>query len=309
MDGKRAVVLGVTDLPGFEFDMEKFLKHSKRLAVEDLPWDRVREHPMSEGEVRFMRYMMNIEHHTVLYMRDLLSTSAVLEPDVVAFLTIWNYEEFWHGHFQEKLVREYVGPHEELMFHESRAKRAAQSFKARVRDLLSPVLTGASPDFAATHMTWGAMQEFTTLFAYEAVIRQSNHPMLQEILRRVVRDERRHFAFYYQQAERRLARSKFMQKETKFIMDRLWRPVGAGSVMSNEDMDFVAWYLFRGEQGLADVRRVDETIARLPGMDGWNGLERHIMPAIKRFEETGEASSEKWAKRREPWYAPIPKAA
>jgi hypothetical protein len=38
-------------------------------------------------EARCLAYMMDIESHTVVYLRDLLATRAVLEPDVTAFLS------------------------------------------------------------------------------------------------------------------------------------------------------------------------------------------------------------------------------
>ena len=52
-------------------------------------------------------------------------------------------------------------------------------------------------------MTWGAINELTTLTGYYQLIRRSSHPVLHQMLRRVIQDERRHFAFYRAQAKAR----------------------------------------------------------------------------------------------------------
>ncbi len=41
--------------------------------------------------------MCHVEYHTVCYLRDLLTTPSHKEPEVGAFMTMWNREEFWHG--------------------------------------------------------------------------------------------------------------------------------------------------------------------------------------------------------------------
>ena len=41
--------------------------------------------------------MHDVENHTVCYLRDVLVTRAHRDPEVTSFLTLWNYEEFWHG--------------------------------------------------------------------------------------------------------------------------------------------------------------------------------------------------------------------
>ena len=54
-------------------------------------------YPLSPEEIRILTYMMDIETHTIIYLRDLLTTPAAYDPEVTAFLSLWAYEEFWHG--------------------------------------------------------------------------------------------------------------------------------------------------------------------------------------------------------------------
>jgi rubrerythrin len=264
---------------GSGFDLEKYLRASKKVETEDLPWDQVREHPLSQGEVRFLRYMMNIEAHTTVYLKELLSTKVIEDAEVTGFLACWNYEEFFHGNLLERFLRTYAG--EDAAKHGAKERLSYGSPWGRtVKRLLSPIATAATPDFAATHMTWGAMQELTTLHAYESVARQSRHPVLKEIMARIIRDERRHFAFYFNQAERRLTAEPRMQKVTRWAMDRLWRPVGVGT-MPRVESDFTSWYLFRDDWGQNAVREVDANLAELPGMAGWTGLTQATARSIK----------------------------
>jgi hypothetical protein len=179
--------------------------------------------------------------------------------------------------------------------------RQSSAVGRALKKLASPLVSAATPDFAAVHMTWGAAQECTTLHGYESLARQSGHPVLKELMARIVKDERRHFAFYYNQAERRLARSPRMQRITRFAMDRLWRPIGVGAMPARES-DFAAWYLFRDEAGQAALHAIDGTMAQLPGMAGWTGLSARTNASIGRVAAL-EASE------RESALAPRPPAA
>ena len=55
----------------------------------------------------------------------------------------------------------------------------------------------------------------------------AGHPVLTELLDRIVRDESRHFFFYYRQAELRLRRPA-AARIARFLVDRFWAPVGSG---------------------------------------------------------------------------------
>jgi hypothetical protein len=48
------------------------------------------------------------------------------------------------------------------------------------------------------------------------------------------------------------------------VVERVWMPVGGG-VQPQEELGFLARYLFSGAEGRAAARKVDDTIRRLPG--------------------------------------------
>ena len=75
-------------------------------------------------------------------------------------------------------------------------------------------------------MTWGAINELTTYLGYQRLAELSGHPILAEILSRIMRDELRHFSFYYHEAEKRLRRPS-TARIVRTLVDRFWQPVGS----------------------------------------------------------------------------------
>jgi hypothetical protein len=57
-----------------DFDVDRYLRNSKRLDLGRLDWADIPNHPLSDGDVMCLHYMMDIETHTVIYLRDLLAT-------------------------------------------------------------------------------------------------------------------------------------------------------------------------------------------------------------------------------------------
>ena len=190
--------------------------------------------------------MQDIESHTIVYLRSLLATRAINEPDVAAFLACWVNEETFHGLALERFLAAAghpIGSRPKPHGHEN----PAQWLEARGTALVSRLW----PDFCA---------------------------VLAEMLERIQHDESRHFFFYYRQAEIRLRRP-VVARVARVLVDRFWGPVGSG-VQPRSELRFMAGYLFSDTEGVAAVRKVDETIRRLPGfatvqlLEAW--LDRYV---------------------------------
>ena len=80
-----------------EFNLESYLEHSKKVDVSDMDFADVPRYPLSEGEIRCLTYMHDIEAHTIVYLKGILSTCAIRDPRTTSFLSCWAYEEFFHG--------------------------------------------------------------------------------------------------------------------------------------------------------------------------------------------------------------------
>jgi rubrerythrin len=245
------------------FDLEKYLNHSRKVDVSDLDFRAARNYPLSENEIRCLTYMMDIESHTIVFLKGILSTCALKDPETTAFLSCWAYEEFFHGRTIRKFL-EASG----LEFAPARAADLQKDTTLRewLEGLGASFLCRLTRHFHAVYLTWGAISELTTLEAYGVLAGRSANPVLAEMLRRLAKDERRHFAFYYNKARRQLDDRK-AQRLTAFILKKFWLPVGAG-VKPDEEVAFISRFVLGGGPGAVVANRIDLTIARLPGM-GW----------------------------------------
>jgi hypothetical protein len=294
---RRSVKTGMSRPSPVEFDLDRYLRNSKKVDLSAIEWDRVADHPLSDGDVMCLHYMMDIEAHTVIYLRDLLATRVAADPQITAFLSCWVYEELWHGEAFSDFLRAYgIEEPVEPRLPDGRAPLPSRPNRwRRLRTSLGvgnglgllPTMLGslAARDFAAIHMMWGAVNELTTLTGYHALIRRSEHPVLHRLLRQVIQDERRHFAFYRAQAKSRMERSRTARRLVRFVLERFWTPVGAG-VKSEEEVDALALYLFGDSaEGREHAIAIDATIAEVPGLEGLCLLEDYLDAALGRAAE------------------------
>ena len=112
--------------------------------------------------------------------------------------------------------------------------------------------------------------------------------MLVELLDRIIKDERRHFAFYRAQARMRLGRSKQARTVTRWALQHLWAPAGTG-VRPQQETDFTIAYLFGDDEGLVAAREMDATIGELPGLRGVGVATSGRSEAMRRLGWTGGA--------------------
>src|SRR5262245_49363213 len=238
-------------------DLEAYVARSRAIELSTFPWADVARSPVSPEAIRTLRYMQDIESHTIIYLRELLATRAVDEPDVATFLACWLYEETFHGLALARFLEAAGHP-----VGERPRPRGQEPFLKRLESVGVALLSRAWPDFCALHMTWGAINELTTLTGYRRLAKLAGHPVLSELLERIMLDESRHFFFYYRQAENRLQRPG-AARVSRAIVDRFWAPVGSGE-QAREELRFLASYLFSGDEGRAAVRKIDETIRLLP---------------------------------------------
>jgi hypothetical protein len=245
------------------FDIEKYKAISGRITWDDLDFGAFRTQPLAEDDLRCVQYMHDIEFHTVCYLRDLLVTRAHGDPRVTTFLTIWNLEELYHGEALADVLAAHGrigGP--------ARVDDLRQDlgWRQHLGTLSSMLGSLAVKDFTAVHMMWGAVNEWTAQAGYGQLSRRANHPVLTELLKRMMRQEGRHVDFYASEAKRRLANSRAAQRITRFALRHFWRPVGSG-VAPEKEVNFLIRYLFGDAEGLAISERIDRRIQRLPGLE------------------------------------------
>jgi hypothetical protein len=243
------------------FDITQYAETAAPIRFDDLDYQAFKDRPLSAEALRCVRYMSDIESHTICYLRDLLVTPSHTEPDVTTFLTMWALEEYWHGEALAKVLDVHgisTGPEH------IRSVRKRLGWRDRIAPIHQAIMANViGVDYVAVHMSWGAINEWGAHAAYNGLIEKEDHPVLTTLLTRIMRQESRHAAFYASQARERLARSSKARKLTRFVLKRFWEPVGSG-VTPRSETKFMVRYLFDEKT----CNKIDEKINKLPGQEG-----------------------------------------
>jgi rubrerythrin len=248
------------------FDLETYLNNSRKVDLAEFDFSNASSYPLSDEEIRCLKYMMDVESSTIVYLRGVLHTSLIDDPDIAGFLSCWAYEEYFHG----RTIRRFL---QASGVDIPKSRYVDVKRNATVREWLEQI--GASimgrltRHFSAAYLTWGAIQELSTLEGYSVLANRTANPLLKTMLSRIIKDERRHFAFYYNKARASLSSTKAQWLTTE-LLKRFWTPVGSG-IKHDPDVDWMVAFIFADSAGRDAARRVDSTIARLPGL-GWFNL-------------------------------------
>jgi Fatty acid desaturase len=259
------------------FDLERYLRNSKRVDIADLDMSAASDYPLTENELHCLTYMMDIESHTVIYLRAILNTCAIEDPDTTAFLNCWAYEEFFHG----RTIGQFLAACG-VRFNDQRIAEVHKqtAFSEWLKEMGASLVCQFSRHFHAAYLTYGAISELSTLEGYGVLAARTQNPVLAQILLRLAKDERRHFSFYYNKAKLQL-HARGAQRLTTFIIKHFWLPVGGG-VKPEAEVNWILNYILNGPEGEVVARRIDETIAKLPGLEWFDRLSRSREESIRR---------------------------
>jgi rubrerythrin len=264
-----------TDTIRLEFDIEKYVRNSKKVDISDIDLSQAKQYPISPEEIRALTYMCDIESHTIVYLRAILNTCAVEDSQTTTFLSCWAYEEFFHGHTIREFLDAVGAPLSSTRMLEV---QKASSLKEWLKEMGASILCRFSPHFHAAYLTYGAISEFSTLEGYGIMARRTKNPILAEVVRRLARDERRHFSFYYNKAKIMLA-PRNAQRLTNFVIRHFWLPVGGG-VKPDGEVSWILSFLLGDPEGAEIAARIDQQIAKLPGLEWFDCLSRSREEAL-----------------------------
>jgi hypothetical protein len=253
------------------FDIVNYSATAHRVVDDDIDYSAFAHTPLPEATLRALQYMSDVESHTICYLRDLLVTPSHQDPEITTFLTMWAYEEFWHGEVLDKVLAAHgraVGPDRirRIRLAQGRSDRLSPIYQALAANLIGE-------NFIAVHMTFGVINEWSTYAGYGRLLARTDHPELTKVVGRIQRQETRHVAFYASQARERLERSRTVRLLTRFVLRAAWTPVGSG-IMPAAETAFLLRYLMGGAEGARMIRQIDDKIDRLPGLAGMHLVSR-----------------------------------
>ena len=219
-------------------------------------WSLATDYKLRDDEVFQLTYAAQVEWATEGTFSSLNITR---DPLVRRFLRIWLKQEIVHANLLARLLEE-NGVEVPALHRTPKQRRAAWRGK-QVNRLARLFVCN---DFFGVHMTWGAVNELTTLRFYGIIRDRSQHPLLKEILRDVMAQEALHYSFYKRAAVDRLRDNPRGQRVVRFAMRKLWSIVGTG-LRSQEDADRLVCEMFELEPARVSV--IDGAIERIPGME------------------------------------------
>jgi hypothetical protein len=242
--------------------------------ISSIPWEDVPRYPLNPKFVPVMLYMRDIEIFTEVYHNELKRTPTGKDPVISRFMERWGVEEITHGEVLNRFLNEAGYPTSDNWMEE--AKKTIP-FSYTAESYISMTLMNfVGRSFTGAHMTWGAINEMTAQQAYRRLWMLAEHPVLEKILRAIVREESAHTQFYWSIARLELKRSEFAQKLARFIIKKFWSPVGQGTKPA-KDANLMITTLFNGEEGFSFIDKfVTQRLQQLPGFNNVNTVSERV---------------------------------
>ncbi len=249
---------------------EQFLK--------TIPWERIKNTEFDHSFFPILLYFRDVEKFTDVYFNELSRTPSGRDPYVRRFLEKWRHEEDLHAELLNRFLNE-AG-------HETSASWAKESrknisWKYTFRSFLSSLIANfVGKRFTSVHMTWGAINELTTLHGYRRLWTLTKHPVLEYILQAIAREEAIHAFFYHSFAKIQLLQSRFGRELTRVIVDRFWTPVGQGA-KPEEDTNLIIKKLFDGQVGVDIMDNfITARLQLLPGFHDCQKVTQHVARVV-----------------------------
>jgi hypothetical protein len=245
------------------FDVRDFARTAEGSHRGQLDLEAITASGMGADAIRLLRLLRDLERSTMQRMRNLLVTATHKDARVTAFLTTWAFEKFWIADALDAVL-EATGDD----LHSSAPAGGLRHVVMERQERRGPVVRAIQgsfdgPQIVAAHVTTGLVDEWITQAAYRRLGELATG--LHAVVEMVNGIKDRHIRFLSEETTRRLAASTKARKlATRELKNMVW-PVGAVE-HSDEDRTFFDTIVFGTENGRAEVRRIQELIAALPGL-------------------------------------------
>jgi rubrerythrin len=272
--------------------LAKYKEMPRKLSkefVDAIPWSDVKNYEIDEKFIPVLVYMRDVEAFTDIYYKDMIRTPTGRDPVIRQFMDQWQVEELQHANLLDRFLNEAGYPTSKKWLDEARAKIPA-SFK--IKGFIQPWIANLIGErFSAVHMTFGAIQELTTLQGYKRMWETAKHPVLEHILRGIASEESIHIFFYRNIAKLKLEESQYSQRIARFLVEKFWSPVGQGT-KPKEETDYLIKTLFGDEEGFQrmDVN-VNGSLRLLPGFETTRRVSDRVAEVIRGEQEGNVATS------------------
>src|SRR5688572_32490021 len=125
-------------------EIARHIQVSQKVEVDDLDWKLARRHGLSQHEIDSLGYFADVESQTVYYFLEVAKLQVSRTPEFLTFLTMWNYEEYFHSYALTRLLEE-CGVRVETATERSTRIRAGARFKAKFEDFGQTMIAKVAP--------------------------------------------------------------------------------------------------------------------------------------------------------------------
>ncbi len=234
--------------------------------ISDIPWKKVKDHPVDEKLIPVLLYMRDVETLTDMYHRELLRTPTGKDPHISKFMERWGIEEITHGEVLNRFLNE-IGVETDDKWQTQVRNEVSTSYNT-ISYLMMVLTNLIGKKFTATHMTFGAIHEMEAAQGYRRLIALAEHPVLTYIVNGIIREEAVHAQFYRSVARIELENNEFAQKMARWVIEHFWAPVGQGS-LAKERTEYTIATLFAADHAIEGLdKTVTQRVRLLPGFDG-----------------------------------------
>lgn len=258
---------------------------------DDIPWHRCDERELDPDAIAALEYMDTIEGHVCAgYLHLALASPANrATTERTDFAAGWGIQENWHGIALHRFLDEYRGISVSTRARTQDARRADLSFAERHSQVIAGAAGSLAPEvYPAVYAAMGYRNEVMTLRGYGSLRSKVNiphpHPVLDPLLRHLMRDEAQHARFYRKVATHHLGSNPRARHATRRAMRHWWGIVGE-NFAGTDGADRIILFLFRDEQDRNLVDKIDAEVASLPGLDGVRPMRRRLEEALARNPE------------------------
>jgi hypothetical protein len=213
--------------------------------------------------------MRDVEVLTDMYWQEMRRTPTGKDPMISKFMERLGVEEVFHGEIINRFINE-AGIETPGKW-KQQVRRAVSRYYRFNTFLITSLTNLIGRRFTATHMTFGAIHEMSTMQAYRRLEKLAAHPVLTRILNGIIREESAHTKFYSGIARIELKKNAAAQRLSRFVIENFWEPVGQGS-LGKHRAKYVISTLFGEEGGL---EWLDKTVTqRARSFPGFSDLTR-----------------------------------
>lgn len=219
-----------------------------RWSPRAVPFEKIDRSKLTIADVFGVFVTLHIENYSDVYTR-LLTTSYDNVPLVKNFVLNWEKEEENHARTLEAYLVALGIPLEELKANYAKVDKSDFPEPSRDQTELNVFVF---------------LQELFTREMYSKMLKAAKEPVLRDILKRVVRDEERHFRFYKQSLALRM---QLDPKDTLRAVKRIFKIFGMPQTMYRQSAmtdKLMEYFPYKSDEIMSIVKPIAQMIEQPP---------------------------------------------